>query len=41
MDTLNIVTVVKNDHASLELTINSVFSLAQKLPKVNFLHHES
>jgi len=39
MDTLNIVTVVKNDHASLELTINSVFSLAQKLPKVNFLHH--
>jgi hypothetical protein len=39
MDTLNIVTVVKNDYVSLSLTINSIFSLAQKLPKVKFFHH--
>lgn len=39
MDILNIVTVVKNDYVSLNLTIHSIFSLAQKLPKVRFLHH--
>ena len=39
MDTLNIVTVVKNDYVSLDLTIHSIFFLAHKLPKVRFLHH--
>lgn len=38
MDSLNIVTVVKNDRKSLELTIKSAFVLALNLPEVRFLH---